>query len=126
MEETEHAIAKIKELNRMKPILVEGEKDVHALRLLGLNGEILTVNDGNSLVDLCDGIAERYADIILLTDWDKRGGRLANAIEKNLAGRTRCLTEFRALFAHSTMVKDVEGLPSFIHNMHERFRRPQY
>jgi len=124
VEETEYAIARLQELNRVMPVLVEGEKDVHALRSLGLTGEILTVNAGNSLVDLCDRIAEHYANIIILTDWDKRGGRLAAVIRKNLAGRTNCLTEFRALLAHYTMVKDVEGLPSFLHSIHKRLKGP--
>ena len=117
-QETELAIARLKEANRMIPILVEGEKDVQALRSLGLDGEILMVNAGSSLVDLCDEIAAHYDAIVVLTDWDKKGGRLATIISKNLAGRTTCISEFRMLFANHTMVKDVEGLPSFLNHLH--------
>ena len=117
-QETELAIARLKESNRTIPILVEGEKDVQALRTLGLDGEILMVNAGSSIVDLCDDIAAHHDTIVILTDWDKKGGRLATVICKNLAGRTNCITEFRMLFATHTMVKDVEGLPSFLHHIH--------
>ncbi|HDS59761.1 MAG TPA: hypothetical protein ENN54_05675 [Thermoplasmatales archaeon] len=125
LEETEQAVARLQQLNKEMPILVEGEKDVHALRQLGMTGEILTVHAGCNLVDFCDGVARRYEAVVILTDWDKQGGRLSAVIRKNLGGRTRCLTEFRALFARSSMVKDVEGLPSFLHSMRQKVGHPR-
>lgn len=113
-------IAQLRSLNKETPIVVEGEKDVAALRRLGVTGKILTVHAGRPLVDVCDRIATAYDEIIVLTDWDKRGGRLSRAIEKNLAGRTRCLTEFRGLLAQNSMVKDIEGLPSYLNSMQHK------
>lgn len=120
LEAVRSIIAEVQALNETIPILVEGEKDVAALRRLGMPGDILTVHAGMPLVDVCDRIAGTYDDIIVLTDWDKKGGRLSRAIEKNLAGRTRCITEFRGLLAKNSMVKDIEGLPSYLDSMQQK------
>ena len=120
LDEVREIISRLRSLNEQIPILVEGEKDVAALRLLGASGVILTVHSGRPLVDVCDRIAASYEKIIVLTDWDKKGGRLSRAIEKNLSGRTRCITEFRGQLAKNSMVKDIEGLPSYLDSMQRK------
>ncbi len=113
-------IAEVRSRNETIPILVEGEKDVAALRSLGMPGDILTVHSGRPLVDVCDWIAAAYDEVIVLTDWDTKGGRLSRAIEQNLSGRTRCITEYRGLLAKNSMVKDIEGLPSYLDSMQQK------
>jgi 5S rRNA maturation endonuclease (ribonuclease M5) len=120
LDEVRDIIARVRSFNERIPILVEGEKDVAALRRLGITGIILTVHAGRPLVDVCDRIAATYEEIIILTDWDKKGGRLSRAIEKNLSGRTRCITEFRGQLAKNSMVKDIEGLPSYLDSMQQK------
>ncbi len=120
LEAVKDIIAEIRRLNEKVPILVEGEKDVAALRRLDVTGEVLTVHAGRPLVDVCDSIAATYDEVIVLTDWDRKGGRLSRAIEKNLSGRTRCITMFRGLLAGHTMVKDIEGLPSYLDSMQRK------
>ena len=120
LDEVRDIIARVRSLNERIPILVEGEKDVAALRRLGVTGVILTVHAGRPLVDVCDRIANTYSEVIVLTDWDKKGGRLCRAIEKNLSGRTRCITEFRGQLAKNSMVKDIEGLPSYLDSMQQK------
>lgn len=122
LKEIESAIEEIKEKNKKQniPILVEGEKDVNALHSLGINGEIIRLNCGEQIPNLCDFIASNYKEIIILVDWDRRGWRICKQIEKNLEGRTKCLTEYRLIFAKNAMVKDIEGMPSFIKNLRKR------
>ena len=120
LDEVRDIIARVRSLNERIPILVEGEKDVAALRRLGVTGMILTVHAGRPLVDVCDRIAATHDEVIVLTDWDKKGGRLSRAIEKNLSGRTRCITEFRGQLAKNSMVKDIEGLPSYLDSMQQK------
>lgn len=120
LKEIEETINHLKVLNESIPIIVEGEKDVDALRRLGIKGKILTIHSGKKIVDFCDMIASEYDKVVILTDWDKKGGRLSNAIEQNLGGRTKCMTEFRALFAKNMMVRDIESIPSYI--KHTRIR----
>jgi len=122
VEELERAIEDLKERNRDTPILVEGEKDVKALHALGITGTILTVYRGKEIANMCDDIASRYREIILLTDWDSEGWYLFRRIEKNLSGRTRCIADYRLIFAKNAMVKAVESLPSFLSTLHAKMR----
>jgi len=105
------------EENKKVPVIVEGEKDILALRRLGLIGEIITLNRGVNLIDFSDKIAERYKSIIILTDWDRRGGFLCHTILRNLKGRVNCNTYFRESLAKLTTIKTVESLPSWIQTM---------
>jgi len=119
-EELEKLLSELKEKNKSVPIIVEGDKDVAALRKLDINGIILSANTGRPLADFCDRIAEQYKDVIILTDWDWRGGRLCHTIRKNLEGRVNCDIKYRELFARHSMIRTVEGLPSWIETMKKK------
>jgi len=108
--------------NKKTPILVEGEKDIQALQNLGVKGIIISVNSGISLIDFCDKIADKYNEIIVLTDWDKKGGYLCHTIIKNLEGRVKCNTYYREILAKNSIIRTVEGLPSWIETMKEKNR----
>ncbi len=75
------------------PILVEGRKDVIALRKLGFSGIIEKVNRGWNMPRLVAYLYEQYgtrnpidggAAIILLMDWDRTGGRIQRDILNRL------------------------------------------
>ena len=119
-EDLKKALVELSEENKNIPVIVEGEKDIDALRKLDITGEIITVNVGMSLTDFCDHIAERYKEIIILTDWDRRGGYLCHTIRKNLQGRVKCNTRYREIIAKNSMIRTVEGLPSWIVTMEEK------
>jgi 2,5-diamino-6-(ribosylamino)-4(3H)-pyrimidinone 5'-phosphate reductase len=120
LEELEKLLSELQEENKSIPIIVEGDKDVAALRKLDIKGTIISTNTGRSLADFCDRIAENYKDIIILTDWDWRGGRLCHTIRKNLEGRVNCNIRYRELFARYTMIRTVEGLPSWIETIKKK------
>jgi len=103
LEEIEKALIELREENKKIPVIVEGEKDIEALKKLGVTGVI-------------------YKDIIILTDWDKKGGFLCSTIRRNLQGRVFCNTYYREIFAKSSMIKTVEGLPSWVMTMNEKIR----
>jgi 5S rRNA maturation endonuclease (ribonuclease M5) len=117
LEDLEKALSELRDENEIIPIVVEGEKDIEALRKLDLNGEIISVNTGTSLTDFCDKIAGKYKEIIILTDWDRRGGYLCHTIRKNLEGRVSCNLHYREIFAKNSMIRTIEGLPSWIDTM---------
>lgn len=119
----EKAIGDLREINRDVPVVVEGEKDKTALRKLGLEGTIIVIQRGKRISALCDFIAENYKEIIILTDWDRKGWQLYRKIEKNLKGRTRCINDYRLILAKYSTVKDVESIPSFIMSIKERLGR---
>nr|AIF04979.1 Small primase-like Toprim domain-containing protein [uncultured marine group II/III euryarchaeote KM3_178_D06] len=78
------------------PILVEGKRDVIALRKLGFTGKIEKVNRGWNMPRLVAYLYEKYGTrnpidgreaIILLMDWDRTGGR----IQRDLTNRLESL-----------------------------------
>jgi len=120
--ELEKELLSLIEENKRIPIVVEGEKDILALRKLGVNGSIISVNTGVSLTDFCDKLVQDYDDLIILTDWDRRGGYLCHTIKKNLEGRVKCNLHFREFLAKNSVIKTVEGLPSWIDTIKEKIR----
>ena len=120
MEDFKKILDELREENKKAPIIVEGEKDVEALRKLDIKGEITQVNSGRSLIDFCDFIASKYTDVIILTDWDRKGGYLCHTIVKNLQGRVNCNMYFREFIAKNATIKTLEGLPSWIVTINEK------
>ena len=75
------------------PIIVEGKKDVIALKTMGFTGPIEQVNRGWDQSRLVTYLFETYgslnktdqgASVILLMDWDRTGGRLQRKIGERL------------------------------------------
>jgi len=123
IEDLEKIVAELGEENRSVPIVVEGKKDIEALRKLDIIGEIIGINSGHTLIDFCDKIAQEYTDIIILTDWDRKGGYLCWTIKRNLEGRVNCNTKYRELFAKNTMIRTLEGLPSWLETMRTKLNQ---
>ena len=120
LEELEKALQELREDNKTIPILVEGEKDREALRKLDVNGKIIRFNVGMSISNFCDMIAQKYKSIILLTDWDRKGGYLCTMIKKNLENRVTCNTKYRKIFAKRSMIRTIEGLPAWINTLKKK------
>ena len=86
-------------------------------------GKIISINAGFSIIDFCDRIAREYKDIIILTDWDRKGGYLCHTIKKNLEGRVNCNTSYREILSKNAITKTVEGLPSWINTLKDRINK---
>ena len=71
-------------LNDEIPVIVEGRRDVAALRRLGLRGTIATVHCGQSVAAFGEQIARRYSSVVLLLDWDRRGRHLHAQLTRQL------------------------------------------
>jgi 5S rRNA maturation endonuclease (ribonuclease M5) len=122
LEDIEKALSELKDENKNIPIIVEGEKDIEALHKLDINGIIISVNTGVSLTDFCDQLAHNYKDIIILTDWDRKGGYLCHTIMKNLEGRVSCNIHYRGIFAKNSRIRTLEGLPSWIETIKDKLK----
>lgn len=123
LEDLEVIISEFIEENKSTPIVVEGDKDIEALRRLGFIGTIISVNRGVNLSTFCDRISNDFVSIIILTDWDRRGGHLCHTIKKNLEGRVKCNIKYRELLAKNTKIQTVESLPSWIITIKEKIEK---
>lgn len=102
---------------------MEGERDVVALRKLGLDGEILKLNRGEGLVARADALSRRYPKIILLTDWDSKGVELHDRLRRLLQDAQVSTDDFfwsrlRKLAGGGS--RTVEDLPGFLDLLRER------
>ncbi|MBU0496581.1 MAG: hypothetical protein KKC68_03520 [Candidatus Thermoplasmatota archaeon] len=98
-------------------IIVEGTKDKTALQQLGITGSIITINKGQSLTNFCDQLTQHYHHLILLTDWDRKGGHILRILRKNLEGRITMNLEYRRAIAQLSLIRTVEGLPSYLNTL---------
>src|SRR5512136_2984412 len=64
-------------------VIVEGRRDLLALRTLGLSGPVIMASRRSAL-DLAEDAARNYSQIILLTDWDQKGEEMCKKIERHL------------------------------------------
>lgn len=106
--------------SRIMPIIVEGLKDRMALRSLGVNGHIIVMNDGNSILSTCENLAKEWSAAIIFTDWDQKGGELAHALEDSLHScGVSYDSEYRASVSMLVKkdVKDVESLPALFRRL---------
>ena len=104
------------------PIIVEGRKDLTALRKFGLTGDIIAAKSaGKSFFDVVDEIQRRQKrETILLLDFDGPGRIWTNRLTRRLE-EVRIIPNvniWKALFGlvrHD--VKDIEGLPAYLNTL---------
>lgn len=120
LDEVQKTIADLIEKNVTIPIIVEGKKDKRSLKKIGVKGKIIELNKGLSLSDFCDSLVKQYDEIIILTDWDRRGGMLCYRIKELLKGRIQYDTTFRERLGKHAMIKTVEGLFSWLNTMNNK------
>ncbi len=107
----------VKKMNRTVPIIVEGKKDLRALRKLGFSGKIIRIKKRRSVFHIIEDLRGVHEEVIVMTDWDKTGGRLAHKIKKACsANEITGLMEYRKEMIKYVKkdIKDVESLPKFI------------
>ncbi|HEY7589191.1 MAG TPA: topoisomerase [Thermoplasmata archaeon] len=117
-EDLERVLDDLIEKNRTAPIIVEGEWDRRALRSLGVGGDIRVINQGTSLLAVCESIAAgRLREAVILTDWDVRGGRIARQLRESLEAcglRYDDAVRARLAILCRKEIKDVESLHAFV------------
>jgi 5S rRNA maturation endonuclease (ribonuclease M5) len=99
------------------PVIVEGRRDVDALRLLGVTNNVVTLSKGVSLFTFCETISREWNSVVLLTDWDRKGGQLARRLKEGFeANGTKVNDSIRMnlVILSKKDIKDIESLPSFV------------
>jgi len=110
---------------RGTPIVVEGKKDVEALRGLGVSGLVLTVKTGGkSFTQTLHEIEQTEAlEVILLLDFDRRGKEGTAHLKENLE-RSKIkpnLTFWRGLSALlGREIQCIESLTSYMQTLHQK------
>ncbi len=107
------------EINKMVPIIVEGRRDVLALRSLGFVGEIITVHRGKGLYEFCQGISERFNKVILMLDWDENGEILHKKLSADLKGLCEEFAPLREIIKLLCQkdISNIEDIPSLLNRL---------
>lgn len=104
-------------------VIVEGRRDLIALRTLGLSGPVIMASRRSAL-DLAEDAARNYSQIILLTDWDRKGDEMCRTIERHLrsaGSRPDRLIRSRLKKLVKKEIKDVESLCRYTERMRELY-----
>jgi 5S rRNA maturation endonuclease (ribonuclease M5) len=107
------------------PIVVEGQKDVVALRSFGVAGPVLTVKTGGkSFTQVMDKIEQTGAlEVVLLLDFDRRGKQGTSRLKENLE-RAKIKPNLSFWHALSALVgreiQCIEGLTSYMRTLQQK------
>jgi 5S rRNA maturation endonuclease (ribonuclease M5) len=107
------------------PIVVEGKKDVDALRALGVAGTVLTVKtSGKSFLDaVCEIEKSGVPEVILFLDFDRRGKEGTKHLKKSLE-RAKIKPNIKFWRELSALVRKeiqcIESLTAYLHTLHEK------
>jgi len=104
------------------PIIVEGKKDVEALRALAIEGKIIEAKTGaKSMLDVISEVEECEAqEVILLLDFDRRGREWTKSLKQYLekmqiTPNVVFWKKLRGIVGHE--VKDIQGLASYMETL---------
>jgi 5S rRNA maturation endonuclease (ribonuclease M5) len=81
------------------------------------------LNQGKPLFNLVEEWSQKYREMIILTDWDRKGGRLARLLTEAFdANDMKYDLKYRKKLAFLCKkdIKDVQGLPKFMDNLDVR------
>ena len=117
----------IEESAKGKPIIVEGKKDEQTLRILGVNGIIVTVKTGGkSFLEATAEIEKLGAqEVILLLDFDRRGKEGTLRLQRNLEWSKIKINvlfwrELRALVGRE--MQCIESLTAYLSTLQEKIK----
>ena len=111
-----------------KVIIVEGPYDKKALENIGVTNKIVVINDGKGLFETVEkivGIVNAFQEnsgknagkkeIIILTDFDKKGKELYEKMKKDLIREgIKIDTEFKEWLRRRTKICHIEGLDTYV------------
>jgi len=113
-------------------VVVEGKKDAASLKNIGVTLPVEKLNRGLSIIEFVEqltspskriGGRKAYTRIIIMTDWDHRGGRLASDLKRacRMAGVQFDLDHRRDI-ARITgkWIRDVESLDTVLERISEK------
>jgi len=122
LDKLEDIVDELIERSQTEPIIVEGSRDVRALRAVGVEGIVKPINTGVGIINFCAALAADHDSFIILSDWDRKGGQIAHHLRIGFESvdvkyDLQMRTQMAMLVKKE--IKDVESLPSYL----ERLRK---
>ncbi|MBU1159313.1 MAG: toprim domain-containing protein [Candidatus Thermoplasmatota archaeon] len=111
-----------------KPIIVEGLKDVEALKKMGVRNNVTSLSKGLSIIRFCEDVSRQFRSVVVLTDWDRKGGKLARMLKDAFeTNGVKVDLDLRAklVILSKKEIKDIEGLPAFVERLRRMTEKPR-
>ncbi len=111
----------IDEASHLGCVIVEGKRDLDALRILGVEGEIITFNRGVSVHEFCEQVLAQYSSTVILMDWDGTGQKLQDRLCKEMPGAWEPYSHLRRVLKMLCQkeIRDIEGIPGLVRRLRE-------
>jgi len=125
LEALETILDELRERDPGVAIIVEGDRDVAALTALGVPPPIVKINQGISLLNLCEDLIRTHRSFIILTDWDRKGGQLARHLERHFQAsgvNIDVTTRRRLRRALPYQIHDIESLDGHVNRLRAAVR----
>lgn len=115
----------VQESAKGTPIIVEGKKDIETLRMLGVQGEIVSAKTGGrSRIEVISEIEKKQSrEVVLLLDFDRRGREWTTILKQHLE-KTEIKpnldfwNDLKRLVGRE--LKDIEGLAAYMQTLKKR------
>ncbi len=120
LEKLEKLFVELEELSEKTPVIVEGARDVAALKRMGITNNVIAPHKGGSIFSFCEDLSRRSSAAVVLTDWDRRGGMLARMLRDGLKANGVEVNDYirtRIVILSKKEIKDIESLPTFIERL---------
>ncbi len=114
MEELKEFLAKLKQTDKL--VIVEGVKDKKALEELEVKN-IITLSK-KPIFQIIEEISKNHDEIIILTDFDKKGKELYRRLREGLKKQGVKIDTYFREFLLKTKLSHIEGLATYINNNH--------
>ena len=125
LEKLEELILELQQMSdKGAVIIVEGKRDRKALRALGITGDI-ELGTKKSILVFCEDVAREYNNVIVLTDWDEKGDKLASLMEGYLRSTNADVNmDIRKKIKNLVQkrIKDIESLDTHISNLRHNLK----
>lgn len=106
-------------------VLVEGMKDVAAFRTMGIDKDFVEVQSGGGPIKAAEAVYEKGCPAIIMTDWDRTGGRIAEELKNQLSALdVKWDSDLRARLSKVCRkdIKDIQSLPSLLQRLRDTVR----
>ena len=123
LEQVEKVLSHLQDLSETTPIIVEGLRDIAALKRMGITRNVISLGKGDSIFSFSENLSRTTKRAVILTDWDRKGGQLARMLKESLmANGVIANDNIRAKLGilSKKEVKDIESIPAFVERLHYR------
>ena len=123
LERIEELLLELSEYSeRRAVIIVEGKRDVLSMKRLGIKGSF-ELATRHSLFNFSERIASLGCEVIILTDWDRRGDLLATKLSEyfeNFGIKPELQIRNKLKLITQKEIKDIESLYTYVSKLQSK------